>query len=215
MRKLNLLLPFAAIAIPGCGIIGGVQGSGVAKSETRNVPSFSQVELRGASDVEVRPGKSISVKVTADDNLIPLIETRVEGGTLIIDTKQNVSTKIGIQVAIEVPSLTGVALQGSGDIRANGVEARDFAASISGSGNIEVSGKGSAVRASVAGSGDIDLSNLSCSEADASISGSGNISLGVISALRASIGGSGDISYSGDPKVEKSVSGSGEVRKRD
>lgn len=210
----TLLLSSFVLVVSGCGLIDCTRGSGVKKTESRRVPVFTQVEVRGSSDVDIRQGKNLSVKVTSDDNLLPLIETKVEDGTLIIDTTESFSTALGTQVAIEMPSLTGVAIKGSGNVKAKGVEAQEFAASIAGSGDIDVSGTGGTVKATVEGSGDIDLSHFNCREAEASIAGSGDISLTVSDDLHVSVAGSGNVNYAGDPKVETSINGSGEVRKR-
>src|SRR5262249_55011009 len=84
-----------------------VEGSGVAKTEARSVDAFTQVETSAGIHVEVRVGGAASVKVSGDDNIVPLVETGVSGGRLHVGYKsaQNVSTKTPLQVEVVAPSL--------------------------------------------------------------------------------------------------------------
>ena len=74
--------------------------------------------------------------VTADDNILPIIETTVDGDTLRIYAKQSYDTKLGINVKITLPALNGLSVSGSGDIHATGFRAGELDANIAGSGNI-------------------------------------------------------------------------------
>lgn len=210
-----------SIAIAGCGELTidlqgtQVKGSGNLKTENRTVGNFRQVESRGAVDCEITVGKAASLTISADDNILPLIETNVENGILIISTKGSYSTKNGAKALITVPELHAFAVKGAGDSKIDGLRGRSFDVSISGSGDITGRGQVENVRASISGSGDINLADVLAKKAEVSIAGSGDISLHASESLTASIRGSGDISYSGNPKnVQKSVSGSGDIHPR-
>jgi Putative auto-transporter adhesin, head GIN domain len=64
----------------------GLRGSGVAASASRVVAAFSAVDLAGSSVLAVRVGAQQAVVVHADDNLIDLVTTDVEDGTLVVGT---------------------------------------------------------------------------------------------------------------------------------
>ena len=192
-----------------------IKGSGKVKTENRKVGSFSKIETRGSADCKVTVGKSTSVSVSADDNILPLVKTYIEKDTLIIETKGSFSTHNPLKVTITTPKLNSFAVEGSGDSTITGVNAESFAVAISGSGNIDASGRADTLTASIDGSGDMNLYNMKSKDATASISGSGNIELFAIGNLTAQISGSGDITYAGHPKnVTKAVSGSGEISAR-
>ncbi len=70
-----------------------VQGDGRTVSETRTVPAFSSVEADTDIDVQVTRGDATAVVVTTDENLVPLITTRVVGSTLVVD-QQGRSSRI-------------------------------------------------------------------------------------------------------------------------
>ncbi len=216
-----LLACIGLAAAGGCGkwmrhgFGAQVTGSGKSITETRKVDAFEKISVHGSMDCEVTVGPAQKVEVIGDDNIVPHVETRVEDGTLHIDLRKSVNTKSNLVVKVEVPSLSAYSIAGSGDGRITGIRASEFAASISGSGDIQGSGSSDSITASIAGSGDIDLSKVAAKRATASISGSGDISLHAADSLKASIAGSGDIECFGGPKkVEKSVVGSGDVRVR-
>jgi hypothetical protein len=70
------VLCLGLITINNCNP-NAIQGSGVSKTESRSVGSFSKIDLSGSPDVEVAVGPATSVSVTADDNIVPIIETTV------------------------------------------------------------------------------------------------------------------------------------------
>jgi len=192
---------------------GGVQGSGVSKSEQRSLAPFNAIGLAGSADVRVTIAEKQSVAVEGDDNILPLIETSVASGKLEISTKTPYSSRIGVTVTITVPALDSVGVAGSGDVSVTGLDAESFVASVAGSGVVRATGKARRVEAKVAGSGDIDFSELKAAEASAAVTGSGDIRIHATDSLSASVTGSGDISYSGTPKnVSRNVLGSGDVR---
>ena len=83
------------------------------------------------------------------------------------------------------------------------------AASISGSGQMQLSGSTKTLSAGVSGSGRIEANDLKASTCEARVSGSGNCRVNVAETLDAHISGSGNVYYQGSPKVTSRVSGSG------
>jgi Flp pilus assembly secretin CpaC len=87
-------------------------------------------------------------------------------------------------------------------------------AAISGSGDIDISGKAAEFDAVVTGSGDIDAALLNATQAKANITGSGDIKIHAKNLLTVKIVGSGDVMVNKDvATVNKKVIGSGEVSK--
>src|SRR5438874_537424 len=80
-----LLAALFGVGCVGCGMdVTTVQGSGTRASETRQVDPFSAVDSVGAEDVTITIGAQQSITVEADDNILPLIETKVSNGRLRI-----------------------------------------------------------------------------------------------------------------------------------
>jgi hypothetical protein len=191
---------------------GTIQGSGVAATQSRDVPAFTGVELAGTNDVTVHVGGKQSVVVRADDNLIGRVSTRVETGDLVIGTTGSFSTRSPMSVDVSVPSLAALKLSGSGIVAVDGVDSRSLTVTLSGSGVVRGSGAADRLTVGVSGSGDAALGQLTARDVHAVVRGSGRIDVTATKSLDASVPGSGAIFYGGDPmKVVTSVTGSGAV----
>lgn len=219
---------------------GMVSGSGKLQSESRAVGSFRAIASRSSFDIVLRQGSTEAVEVRADDNLLPLIDTRVvdRSGvpTLEVNTKPgaNFRTHSHITVTVDVVTLSAIstsgsgdiqgdalktpalkiAVSGSGDVRLKQLSTDDFGVKISGSGDVTVSGHAGNVTLVIAGSGDVDGAGLEADDVRVSIAGSGDASVNARKTLAVSIAGSGDVSYVGDATVKSSIAGSGSVTRR-
>ncbi|MCY7387359.1 MAG: DUF2807 domain-containing protein, partial [Burkholderiales bacterium] len=112
------------------------KGSGVMKEETRAVANFSRLVLALPATVILSQGPTESLTITTDDNLLPLMATRVEGGELIIDADKSrgFSTKREIKIRLTVKSLNGITIKGSGDVIGDQLKSDKLDIAIAGSG---------------------------------------------------------------------------------
>jgi len=213
-----------------------IEGSGKIVEKERSVSAYSKVRVLGPMDVKLNSSHTERVKVSADDNIEPLIETRLEGDTLVIDIKKNSSftTRNKVVVQVDFKKLDGLALAGSGDVYINRIVGEKCSASISGSGDIKIaemdvaqfmgsvsgsgdlraSGKATLQTWSIAGSGDVWGEKLNGQAIKVSIAGSGDARVGQAENLDVTIAGSGDVTYSGKPTIKKLIVGSGSVSAR-
>jgi hypothetical protein len=190
-----------------------VQGSGVAATQTRELPSFTGVELAGGNNVTVRVGGERSVVVRGDDNLLSRVTTQVENGDLIIgQTPGSFETKSPTRVEVSIPSLDNLMLTGSGILSVTGIEAENVAVTLSGSGIVRASGTATRLDVDLPGSGEAQLKKLVAREVNAVVSGSGLLLITATARLDASVPGSGAILHSGNPgDVTTSITGSGAI----
>ena len=211
-----------------------VSGSGKEVDVARNVGAFTVLRLDSSIDVQARQGATPSVSVHADDNIEPLIETTVEGDSLVVRMKKGASfsTHHNVVVNVVFTSLTAVqqhgsgdlhidkvsgpkfesTIAGSGDLQIDSAQVGSFALSIAGSGDVVIAGSADEARFGVAGSGDINARNFAAKRVNISISGSGDAHVNATEAIDARVAGSGDVTYSGHPHdVTRRVSGSGSV----
>jgi len=191
-------------------------GSGVAATQTRELPPFDGVELAGSNQVTIRVGSEQSVVVHADDNLLDRVTTRVSGGKLVIGNEAGgFTTRSPIRVDVTVPAVNELALSGSGTIAAEGVDVDALAIALSGSGVVSANGRAQQIDVKLNGSGDVQLQDLVAHEVHAKMSGTGCIAVNATESLDASVPGTGSIVYTGNPpSVRKSVSGIGSVSGR-
>jgi len=190
-----------------------VVGSGVPVMQTRDVASFSGIELAGSNNVVVRAGEKQSVLVRADDNLVDSVTTEVHKGRLVIgNTEGSFTSSTPMRVLVTVPSLGALALSGSGNIVARGVHTQDLAVLLSGSGTLTGSGSATTLDVTIVGSGSALFANLVAKDVQAMVAGSGNIIVAATRSLEAAVPGTGSIFYMGDPpSVTKSVTGIGSI----
>ncbi|MBS1738626.1 MAG: DUF2807 domain-containing protein [Bacteroidetes bacterium] len=196
-----------------------IEGSGSVITEQRNVANFYSIKVNGSSKVYVTQGLRYSVSAKAYENLLPIIETRVENGILIIGYKNNANvSNDNSEINITMPSLSSLELNGDGIISTIGSfnNINNFSVSLSGSGIINVnSATPTNYILNISGSGNINSFGVTSQNAVVNISGSGNASLSLTGSLKATISGSGNIYYKGDNiNVTSNITGSGKVIKQ-
>ena len=136
-----------------------IKGSGSITSENRTVNStnFTEIRIEGSMNVNVKQGDSVKIVARDYANLLPYLETRVSGNTLVIAYRNNtwLNNTQG-EVTVTMPKLTNVELSGSGDVGTIGAFSfTDLGMSISGSGNFSFSGSAKNLNAKISGSGNI------------------------------------------------------------
>jgi hypothetical protein len=213
-----------------------VQGSGNVQRQARDIAHFNGLALSLPGNVEIHSGSSREgLTIEADDNILPLIETVVEDGTLKIRAKRDANLRTrNLKVVVQARDIDRLALAGSGNIDADvvrggrvkfdvggsgsikvrRVEGESVGVNLGGSGNLKVvDGTARSTSISIGGSGNVDLAHVRTENASVTVAGSGDATLWVRDSLSLTVAGSGDVNYYGDPQVSKSVVGSGNVRR--
>jgi hypothetical protein len=238
MKSTFLFLAIAVLFV-SCRFMGGkpVRGNGNITTEQRSVGGFSGVESSGPFDIIISSGNE-SVKIEAEDNLLPYIETSLEGDILKVRTKSGywLRPKRDVRIFVSGPAfhlvhLSGsgniisqekihqdtdieLAINGSGDIKLN-IEAPKVKARIAGSGNMILNGQTKNFEGTVSGSGDIRAMDFKTEETKVNISGSGDANVFASVKLDVEVRGSGDVKYRGGANVTSDIKGSGSVNKVD
>jgi hypothetical protein len=115
-------------------------------------------------------------------------------------------------VAVSVPSLDGLRLQGNGNISATGINSRNLTVALPGSGNVHAAGTTTKLDVTISGEGTALLRELVARDANAALSGDGSIMLTATNSLTARISGTGAVLYGGNPpQVIPTVTGSGTI----
>lgn len=229
----------ATPSIAGSWSFGGgerIEGSGSIKRQVRQVAHFNGLALQVPGKLELRMGDSEGVTIEADDNLLPLIETVVEDGTLKIrPSRRNLNLRSkNLKIVVNARQIERLAVGGSGSVDAEALRAPRLNIDLGGSGEINVrkldsdalsvslggsgdfkagEGQARALSVSIGGSGTVDMGRVQSDKASISVAGSGEATVWARQELSATIAGSGDVGYYGDPRVSKSIVGSGDVRR--
>jgi len=210
----------------------GIAGTGPRVEKELQLADFTGIKLTMSADVYLTQGNTQSVRVSAQQNMIDLLETQVENGTWKIKTSEQIGNHSPIKIYITVPQMNYVSLSGSGDIFTENTfsgndkvtvavsgsgnlrfktTARQTDVTLSGSGDIDLQGSTEDVAVSISGSGDIDAYNFSAANCQVNISGSGGARVSATKYLNVKVSGSGDVYYRGNPSVTSRISGSGNL----
>lgn len=191
---LALLLPLGLLTLTACGSTG----SGNLITETRDVGSFTRIDVSGGVNVEltVDPNASQSVSVTYDDNLLDNVVTRVDGNTLIIELKGVfLNTGSGRFVTVITDVIDGIEASGGSDLTGNGViESYQLQAS---------------------GGSDVDLRDLQASSVEIDASGGTDVWVFASESITGEASGGSDVEVFGSPgNVNIDESGGADVTVR-
>ena len=248
MKKKAWLLPLLALSLaaiscmcPVSGLVNlrgdgrVIEASDTVVSETREVSGFGAVDMRGFGRILITRGETESLTVSGSDNLVPLVETSVRAGVLVIEMKEkivlagakpsNVLTfTIGLKElsrltvsgladvemdGLAAPSLD-INMSGAGRIDLRGLALGDLDLDLSGAGGLILAGAASSAEIDLSGAGDIQAGDLELGTARVTLSGLGNATLWVTGTLAAEITGAGNVEYYGDPTTHLRTSGLGQ-----
>jgi len=192
-----------------------LEGSGKLETRSFDLRGWDSLQLDGSMDIEVKVGGGHAADVTLDDNLFDNLVLEVRGGTLVVDWRRECDADGDARLALTVPALVGVEINGAGDVDVAGLAGGDFELLIRGAGDIDLGGRVDGLDIRVDGAGDVDAAGLTAKHVDAVISGAGDVDVTATDSFDGSIRGVGDICYRGDPaKVSTKVSGIGRIHKR-
>jgi Putative auto-transporter adhesin, head GIN domain len=188
-------------------------GSGVAATQFRSLSAFGSIAVTGISNLIVRLGAPRSVVVSADNDLLNRITTRVQSHSLVIgNTPGYYSIKTPIRVQVTAPSVDPLRLEGDGDITAADINSRNLTLALMGLGTIHASGKATRLRVTISGAGDAQFRQLIAQRVTAVVTGDGGMLLTATNSLNATVTGAGSITYYGNPPhVATTVTGNGAI----
>jgi hypothetical protein len=230
------MLMLVFVGMNSC-LISGLKGEGKIVTKEIIVEPYSIVEHVSPARVEISFNDTNQVFLTDYQNLIDYWDIKTIGNSLKIKTIPytsftNSTAIIGVKKS---DNLSRVILTGSGDMliqnffsslnfyqlvgsgtidQLEDVNLSSLSLKLTGSGDINISGKTDKLIADLTGSGNINLQNTVSRTADCNIDGTGDIFLQVTDTLKGSIKGTGSIQYSGSPVVLVRITGTGKLIKK-
>ena len=211
-----------AAVLAGCGDISitfgddesKVNGSGKPATETRAVAAFTAIDASGIGRLKLRVGDDDSLKITADDNILPLIKSEVKNGVLVLSTKGAKKSKNDIVFDVTAKTIKRLENSGTVSIDAKGFSGGDLAVETSGVGSITLAGRVDSLNAELSGVGSLDADALIADRVKTSLSGVGSASVRAEKSINGSVSGVGSLTWRGAATdVSTSVSGIGRVSK--
>ena len=227
-----LLLPLSA-----CSFLGNcVEGEGEPITKEIKIDQFNKIELSSIGKVYLKQADEQKVTISAQENIIALLETKVKGDEWDIEFERCVKSEHPIEIYIESPEINEIEIEGSGEVISKGtlegdmmelsidgsgtinldLNVKELNSEINGAGDLKLKGTTKLHDIEINGSGDIAAYDLKSDESDIEINGSGDVKVNVSYSLKVEINGSGDVYYKGEVKEIKSdINGSGKLHQKE
>lgn len=234
--KITILL-LLLITTTSCMFDGfGIQGNRNVVTENRKVTAeFTAIKVSQGIQVYLTQGNDVDISVEADENIIDLLVTEVEGNVLKIYFDKNVSRAKARNVYLTADKITsikvssGSRVKGEGVIRAKNITLKSTSGSgirlelnaskvtcnVSSGADVRLTGTTEYFNGDASSGAHIDADGLISKEAKADVSSGAGISLHASEELDAHASSGGSISYEGNPTVlNRSKSSGGSISRR-
>ena len=229
--KKYLVFPLIAIIsllIPSCilgGLASGVYGNGEVVEEVRELDGFTGIIVSSGIDVYLTQDDVFSVKVVADENLMEIIKTEVNGRMLNVGVdKRRIRRAESKKVYVSLPELDKLRISSAGDCEGEtsfscteldieissagdlklDVEADEIHVNISSSGDARLSGSVNELRATLSSAGDLNAYDLKAKRVDVNVSSAGDAKVYASEELNMVSSSAGNIHYKGKARILQS-----------
>ncbi len=225
---------FVAVLLLSSGCYAGIlRGSGHVVTERREVAEFDGVDVGAAIRVTVEIGPRGPIEVRADDNVLPLVETSVEGGRLHIGMKPVVGFKgeTEIEVHVRAPAIRYLGASGAAEIvadvqrgdgleieasgaarvRVKGIDVAQLDASGSGGSEIELTGAAQKANLEMSGATRVVAAKLEAREVSVQASGGSRGQVRASDTIRGQVSGASNLRVFGKAAARVKTSGASSI----
>ena len=230
MRVQLFVFIFLSLVMFGC-----VVHSGSGRLITKNIEGeiFTEIDISGPYQVEIKKGNSYSVIIEADDNLMNLTDVNIRNNKLEADIDGHNFNNAHFKLLITGPEFNLIKGSASAEFKVaefisrNKIEIRLSSASYlngnadapeinlktSSGGEINITGRTRKLVAEASSGSAIDAIQLLSENTTAKASSGSDISVHASVQLRASASSGGNIRYRGNADLQKHISSGGVVEK--
>ena len=178
-----------------------IKGEGELVSKSFDLKDFDQIVINGHADVDFTQSSVYEVTVRTQANVLEWLDYKVEGTTLVIETKNRVEIRANTyDIVIQAPELKKLTVNGATDFNVK---------------SLRMDGD---VAIQVNGAGDLDFDNVTCDSFSVEVNGAADANLHAIDIrkdLKVQVNGAGDVNISGNAKdVTLEVHGAGDIDAR-
>jgi len=212
-----------------------IKGSGTLSKETRDLAVFHGIDAGGAFHITVKQGEPQSVIIEADDNIIPVITTKVKSGILHISTNESINNSTKLNVTIVVANLDMLDLSGACKLKSTeaissnemeidcsgaseiiiGLKCKKLEIDFSGASTGIFLGKTSTLEIESSGASKIDCYKMIANVVSVDASGASNISFSADKIIKIDASGASSINYkSNGATLEIETSGAASTHKK-
>ena len=165
----TLALALTSCSLTACIGLGPITGDNIETSEVRSVPTFTQVSTDQGVDVylsiDAGAGASIELELSAESNLIELIETEVEGSELRVDADPDIRANLPMRVSASVADIARARANNAGRVILDGVARESLELDANNGASLTAKGSAEALTLTANNGSNIDTAELSASSA--------------------------------------------------
>ncbi len=217
-------------------MMNGIRGNGNIETQERNISEdFTGIKVSQGIDVYLTSNNSTKLTVEADENIIDLLRTEVDDGTLKIYFDKNVWRATSRKVYLSVPTINSVITTSGATVKFENtlktdklvlratsgadiyayVDVTDLQSKTTSGADIKIKGLAKNFEASATSGSDIKATDLKADYVTARVTSGADIKVYAIKEINAKATSGGDIKYSGNPKVVNKTKNSGGHIRRD
>lgn len=168
--------------------------------DVAGIEHFENIISNAPFDVEFTQRDVQKVSVYGDPNQVNNVTVTLVGKTLYVGAQDNAPVS-HVKLVVTAPDLLCAIASGSGDIDVKNLNNSKFTATVTGSGDIELTGTCDQAVYTINGSGDIDGEEFRVDHLEATVNGSGSIDCRCVDTLNANVVGSGEIEIHGPTRM--------------
>ncbi|RLD66292.1 MAG: hypothetical protein DRI84_05065 [Bacteroidetes bacterium] len=223
------------LGVSSFGFFTSIKGSGNVIRETRNLETFHALEAGGEFYITVKQGTPQQVIVESDDNILPIIITKVQHGELKISTEKASIDATKMNITIVVTNINEFDISGASTIKTIGyiksakmeiecsgaseanmqLDCESLDIDFSGASEGVILGNTSELEIEASGASHINCERLIANNVSADASGASSISLSARKYIRIDASGASKVNYiSNGATVEIESSGASNVTKK-
>ena len=175
-----------------------INGEGDVISKSFDFKDFDRIVINGHADVDFTQSSTWEVTVRTQENVLEWLDYKVEGTTLVIETKdhRDVRSKT-YDIVIQAPELKKLTVNGASDFNVKGLRM---------DGDLDVQ---------VNGAGDLDFDSITCNSLSIEVNGAADANLtsvDILKKLKVQVNGAGDVDITGNAmNVSLEVNGAGDI----
>ncbi len=201
-------LVLIAALVGGCStFLGTGTDNGPVKTEQRDVSGFTKVNVGGGTELTIAIGSGFHVEITAEEQVLAKLLSRVEGGRLTIGSTEGYTSHHGVQVRITMPALDDLELSGGATGKVSTVSGSNLAVTLSGGAEATVDGSVDRLFVDASGGSRAHLRGLSATGAEVSASGGAQLELTATGRVTGSASGGSTVDTWGGGSLSVETSG--------
>jgi len=196
-----------------------VKGSGNMVTDNHQLSDFNKINIEGGFKVILKQDSSLTLKVTADDNLLKYIKISVDDHRLHIYTKKNFCSSGELTLNIGVKNLEEIKGSGAVDVSADGklvtkdinfkfsgaskvnldLNAANVTTHSSGATEMNLKGQATSHYIDLSGVGKINALDFVVGSYEIHTTGAGNCDVNVLNSINVHSTGASEVRYRGNP----------------